>query len=102
MTYRNLQPLESLLSELSSRGGLPTDGEAGTGLNDWLEASAARLAAGRFHPTTADPDLAGCGYCAYATICRVDHARSPERRQAADGTVQVPFGTPPAEAEEAE
>lgn len=92
----------SLLSELSSRGGLPTDGEAGAGLSDWLEASAARLAAGRFHPTTADPDLAGCGYCAFATICRVDHARSPERRQAADGTVQVPFGTPPAEAEEAE
>lgn len=93
---------EALLDSLGSGKRLLTDGEAGAALDAWLEASARRLAEGRFHPTTADPELAGCRYCTFATICRVDHGRSAARRENADHTVQVPFGDTPAHTEDSE
>jgi ATP-dependent helicase/nuclease subunit B len=42
----------------------------------YLADSASRLAAGRFHPTLAGPQRAGCDWCEFARCCRVDHARN--------------------------
>jgi RecB family exonuclease len=94
----------ALLAEVGAppRKSLVTDGEAGAALDAWLTASAARLAAGHFHPTTATPEQAGCGYCAFATICRVDPDRAAENRTAGDPDTQVPFGAQPAPAEASE
>ncbi|GDX82940.1 hypothetical protein LBMAG42_47510 [Deltaproteobacteria bacterium] len=70
---------------------LVTDGEAGDRLSSWLDASAQRLAAGHFHPSIAPERLAGCEWCAYRTICRVDPLRAAAAAQAAPGELQATF-----------
>lgn len=71
---------------------LVTDGPAGEQLSRWLEASAQRLAAGRFHPSVAPERLAGCEWCAYRTLCRVNPARAAAAaHRAAPGELQAPF-----------
>jgi hypothetical protein len=56
--------------------------------------SAERLAAGRFHPTTADAELAGCGYCDFSTVCRVDRRRAAVNLASGSPDVQTPFSVP--------
>lgn len=36
---------------------------------------AGEIRSGSFHPSTSGPQEAGCGYCPYQQICRVDHQR---------------------------
>ena len=95
---------EALLDELRAKTGsrLLTDGEEGQKLGVWLEASARRLAAGHFHPTTASPELAGCGYCPYTSICRVDVARGEHNRASGSADVQAPFADVAPDDEDAE
>ena len=87
---------EALLAELlpARARGLVTDGEVGAALDDWLSKSAERLAAGRFHPTTADAELAGCGYCDFSTVCRVDRRRAAVNLASGSPDVQTPFSVP--------
>lgn len=85
-------PAEAVAALAGSRARpLVTDGEAGDQLSSWLDASARRLAAGHFHPSIAPERLAGCEWCAYRTICRVDPLRAAAAAQAAPGELQAPF-----------
>lgn len=58
------------------KSALPLDEDARAGLRERLAAAAGRLAAGRFHPTLAGADHAGCDHCDFARVCRVDHTRN--------------------------
>ncbi len=80
--------------EIPGKLTLPTDGPEGDRLSAWLEAAAARMGGGEFHPTVAEERLAGCEWCAYRTVCRVDPVRAAAIVRNAPGTVQAPFGDP--------
>ena len=73
---------------------LTTDGPEGARLSEWLESSAGRVATGKFHPSVAEERLAGCEWCAYRSVCRVDPVRAAAVLSAAPGSVQAPFGDP--------
>lgn len=76
---------------------LETEGPLGAALDAWLVASAERLAAGHFHPTVAEPSLAGCEYCPHATYCRWEEARATAALAAPNPSIQAPFSAPEAE-----
>lgn len=80
------------LARLNVERGYALDAAERAALARWLEASAERLVAGRFHPTLAGAEAAGCAHCDYARICRVDHARAAELRAAGDARWQAPRG----------
>lgn len=80
----------SLAALGAPRGAVEVDEDARAETRAYLAAAAERLAAGRFHPTLAGPDLAGCGYCTFARACRVDHDRNATVAARADARWQAP------------
>ena len=62
----------------SAQSLLDTQEEFGRMLADYQTRAvqvAQAIAAGDFHPTLLGPQAAGCDYCEYQQICRVDHQR---------------------------
>lgn len=78
------------LARLKVKQRYALDAAERAALARWLEGSAERLVAGTFHPTLAGAEAAGCAYCPYARICRVDHARAAALRAADDARWQAP------------
>ena len=59
-------------------------------------AAVTRMAQGVFHPTLADPEDAGCSWCDYRYICRVDPIRNAQIRDRANPRWQAPLSPAPA------
>jgi hypothetical protein len=55
-----------------------------------LDAAARRLVAGVHHTTLASPEDAGCRYCDFSRVCRVDPARNAAVADAHDPRWQAP------------
>lgn len=69
--------LEALVDRRRLRYTLPMDRLGRRRLMDHAAEGVRRLMDGRFHPTLADPAEAGCAYCEYRRVCRLDLARAP-------------------------
>lgn len=67
--------LEEACTPVEQRLALPMTREGRREALDRAGQRAHELIAGRFPPTALGPELAGCGRCPHARICRVDHAR---------------------------
>ena len=68
----------------AKRRGLALDRSERDALLDHARHAVEHLQRGTFHPSAADPDEAGCGYCDFARICRRSAARVAEWSTARD------------------
>jgi RecB family exonuclease len=67
--------LERLLDPRQRRFALALDRAGRRRLMDHAADGVRRMIEGRFHPTLAEPEDAGCEHCDYRRICRLDVAR---------------------------
>jgi hypothetical protein len=78
----------------AGKDALELDGEQGRAVREHQRGAAEKLAAGRFHTTLAGAEDAGCRYCDFAKICRVDHARNARIAEAGDPRWLLPIEDP--------